>query len=383
MKVLVLGCGEMGETAVRDLHEHGPFDEITVATRTREKAERIVAELSTRPRVSARQVDLDDADLPGLMAGFDVVLNCAGPNYRHEVKVARAAISAGVDLVDINDDYQATFEMLELDTAAREAGVCIVLGMGASPGVNNVLVRAAADRLDRVEEIHTAWVMSAADPGGLALSYHLLYSLSGPALTCRDGALTEVTSFVDGGEVVDFPDPVGPLRVYHVGHPEPITLLRSFPGVRYVDDKATFRPAEFNDLIRQLGRLAREAPGRITVGRHAVDAMDFAAAYLHRTCKSLEGVPREGALRVSVKGLKGGRERTVFFSSAGRLAQGTGIPASIVTIMLAEGAIAGTGVLPPEACVPATDLLYEIFERRNVSELNGWVEEGPARNDNP
>jgi saccharopine dehydrogenase (NAD+, L-lysine-forming) len=305
------------------------------------------------------------------------VVNCIGPNYKYEVRIAQAAIDAGVSLIDINDDTEATLQMLELDTAARNAGIVIVLGLGASPGVNNVLVRAATDQLDHVEEIHTAWVMAGSDPGGLALSYHLLHSLSGRALTVVNGQLVEVESFVDGRERIDFPEPVGPLDVFHVGHPEPITLLRTYPSVLIADDKASFNAPFVNTWIRQLGAMAREAPSPVCVDGRLVDPMDFAAAYLHQRCKSLVDVPKEGALRVHVRGRKGRRRRDVFFSSAGRIAVGTGVPASIGASMLVEGGIRGKGVLPPEACVDATEFLYQITTRRNVAKLNGWSTEEP------
>jgi saccharopine dehydrogenase-like NADP-dependent oxidoreductase len=383
VRVLVLGCGEMGETAVRDLYEYGPFDEITVATRTEAKAAALAEQLSggtarvvpTR-LVMGRSETPEDVDaVARIMDGFDVVVNCVGPNYRYEVRIARAAIRAGVDLVDINDDYETTLEMLELDAAASGAGITIVLGLGASPGVNNVLVRAAADRLDTVEEIRTAWVMAGSDPGGPALSYHLLKSLSDKALTVENGKMVEVESLVDGAEILEFPDPVGPIEVFHVGHPEPITLSRTFPDAHYVDDKASFNVPVVNELIRDLGHLVREAPTGIALNGGEVDAMDFAALYLHRRCKSMVDVPKTGALRVELKGKKGGKTRTVHFSSAGRLSQGTGIPASIGAMMLVEGKVPGKGVRPPEDCIDAREFLYEIFQRRDVAELNGWVED--------
>jgi lysine 6-dehydrogenase len=380
MKVLVLGCGEMGETAVQDLYEHGPFDEIVVATRSPEKAAPLLERLRGRPRrLDVRALEVGDGDgLVQLLRPFDVAVNCVGPNYRYEVRIARAAIEAGVPLVDINDDYETTYEMLELDESARRAGVLVVLGLGASPGVNNVLVRAAADQLDEVEEIHTAWVMAGSDPGGLALAYHLLYSLSGKALTLRDGQMIEVESFVDGRERIAFPEPVGPMDVFHVGHPEPITLQRTFPGVRTADDKASFNAPYVNEWIRRLGGMARECPDPVRVGDRMVTPMDFAAAYFHKRCKALVDVPKEGALRVHVRGRKGTKKRDVYFSSAGRIAQGTGIPAAIGAAMIAERKIEGAGVLPPEACVDPTEFLYQIFTRRNVAKLNGWSEEQPG-----
>ena len=378
MKVLVLGCGEMGETAVEDLYQFGPFDEIVVGTRSVARAREVLARLRGRAvRTSAEAIDVqDEAAVAGLMAGSAVAVNCAGPNYQHEVRVARAALRAKVNLVDINDDYETTFEMLALDEEARAAGVAIVLGLGASPGVTNVLVRAAADQLDVVDEIHTAWVMSAADPGGPALSKHLIHSLSGRALTFRDGRMVEVRSFVDGRERIAFPEPVGEMDVFHIGHPEPITLARTFPGIRYADDKATFRPASINELIVQLGRLVRESPEPLLLDGRLVDPMEFAAASLQRRSRG-QDVSRDGALRVEVLGRRDGRARRIVLSTAGRITHGTGIPAAVGAAMLAKGRIEGAGVLCPEAAIEAHEFLYELFTRRDVAKLNGWAEDVP------
>jgi saccharopine dehydrogenase (NAD+, L-lysine-forming) len=376
MKAIVIGCGEMGETAIADLYEYGEFEEILVATRSPDRAQRLIDSLEGGPtRLRAAKADAGDTDMIArLMEGFDVAVNCAGPNYKYEVPVALAAIKAGVDLVDINDDYETTFEMFELNEKAKEAGIKIVLGLGASPGVNNVLVRAAANQLDEVEEIRTAWVMSGSDPGGLALAYHLLYSLSGPALTYENDEWVEVQSFVDGKERREFPDPVGPVDVYHIGHPEPITLKRTFPAARYIDDKASFVPAEVNDLIVSLGKLVREADGPLTVNGQLIDPMDFAAAYFQRRCRQMSSVDRKAALKVSVTGKKRGEQRTVNFTSSGLLSMGTGIPASIGAIMIVRGDVSGTGVMPPEECIDANDFIYEMIDRREVARLNGWID---------
>jgi len=375
-KALVLGCGQMGEEAIPDLYNFGKFGELAVGTRSLGKAQALLSKLQGKPtKVEAFALDLRQApDLSEILKRFDVVVNCVGPNYKYEVLVAKAAIKAGVPLVDINDDYTTTFEMFELNEEARKAGVAIILGLGASPGVTNVLVRAAANQLDEVEEIHTAWVMSGSDPGGLALSYHLLYSLSGRALTYQDGKLIEVRSFVDGRERLAFPEPVGALDVFHIGHPESITLSRVFKGARIADDKATFNPAVVNDWIVSLGTMAREAGGPVRVNGQEIDPWDFAAGLFTKRCQSLKDVSQQGALRVEVKGRKGNKTKKIFFSTAGRIAQGTGIPASIGAQMLAEGKIEGIGVLPPEACIEPNEFLYELLSR-NVGKLNGWVED--------
>jgi len=51
------------------------------------------------------------------------------------VAVAKAAVEAKVNYIDICDDYEAT-EILfasEIDNAAKEAGITVLTGMGSDP----------------------------------------------------------------------------------------------------------------------------------------------------------------------------------------------------------------------------------------------------------
>jgi saccharopine dehydrogenase (NAD+, L-lysine-forming) len=367
----------MGREVVRDLFDYGDFDEILVGSRHPEKSEEFLASLNGSPtRLQPLRVDAGaPEELVPVMHRADVVVNSTGPNFRYEISVAQAAIAAGVDLVDLNDEFETTLKMFDLDGEARRAGITVVLGLGGSPGINNVLVRAATRQLSNVEEIHTAWVMSALDPGGPALCAHLIYSLSGMAPTVQDGKMMEVRSFVDGKERVDFPPPVGSMDVYHVGHPEPIMLSRSYPMARCVDDKATFNPPGINQLIIRLGDLVRRGDGPVQVGENPVDVMDFAAAFLRARCRECTDVPRDAALLIQVQGRKNGKTVKVCFSATGPLAPATGIPASIGAIMLAQGKITAKGVLQPELCIDSDDFLYEILTRRNVAKLNGWIDD--------
>ena len=377
MKALLLGCGEIGKEALRDLYNYGIFEEIIVGTRTISNSAEFIASLTGRStRIRHVSIDISDSDaVADLMKGCTVAVNCAGPNYKYELPVAHAAIKASVPLVDVNDEYEITYKMYELDDAAKAAGIPIIFGLGGAPGIDNVLVRAAADQLDEVEEIHTAWIMSGADPGGFALSQHLLYSLSDKAYTLEDGVMKEVRSFVDGGEFLGLPEPLGKIEVFHIGHPEPITLSRSYPSAKLVNNKATFVPPIVNQYIRDLGKMVREADGPVMVNGHPVEPMDFAASLLLQKCKNLKNVPPEAGIMVKLKGRKKGKTKKVFFSSVGRLGPATGVPASIGAIMIAQGKVNLTGSMPPEVCIDAHDFIYEVLDRRHLAKLNGWVED--------
>ena len=381
MRALVLGCGEMAQPAIEDLVRHGLFQRVTVASRHPERAERALGAL--RPhhvKLTVARVDaLDTEALVGLMRGHDVACNLAGPNYRNAVAIARAAIAAGISLVDVSDDWAATLELLDLDAAARAAGVTILIGLGASPGVTNVLARYGADRLDGVEEVRTSWIMRGSDAGGPALAAHLLYSLPDRAFVLEDGELREVRPFEDGKETIEYPE-LGPVEVMHIGHPEPLTLARYIEGVRYADDKATFLPVTVNRMIVELGRIAR-ATEPVMVEGHPVDPMAFAAMYLYQTCKSMTDVPKTGALRTEVRGELAGRAVRLVYAAAGRIGIGTGIPCAIGAQLIAAGSVRRKGVFPPEARGGLDpELFLRAVEMRNIGDVHeemlDWEREG-------
>jgi saccharopine dehydrogenase (NAD+, L-lysine-forming) len=353
----------MAQVAIRDLVEHGMFNRVAIATRSRGPADDLVDEIE-RPSVKMEVHELDVRDterLVGLMRGSDAVCNLAGPNYQTAVPVVRAALSAGVSLVDVSDDFESTLEILALDGAARRVGVTVIVGLGASPGVTNVLARYGANRLDRVDEVHTAWIMRGSDPGGAALARHLLYSLPYRAFVFENGAMCEVQPFIDGCETVEFPE-LGAVEVMHIGHPEPFTLPRYIDGVQYADDKATFLPTKVNDLIVRLGPVARFG-GSVEVDGTTIRNMDDAADYLHRMCKGMVNVPKTGAVRTEVRGELEGRRVRLVYAAAGRIAIGTGVPASIGAHMLALGKVRKPGVFPPEACIDPQWFLEAISTR--------------------
>lgn len=372
MRVLVLGCGEMGRVAVRDLVDHFVFKDVTIGTRHPESVEQF---LGTFPhgvvRVRAVPVDVrDPAALVPLMQRHDVVCNLAGPNYLNAVPVARAAIAAGRSLVDVSDDFAATLELLDLHADAARAGITIVVGLGASPGITNILARYGADRLDRVEEVRTSWIMRGSDMGGLALAMHLLHSNTHRAFVFEDGAMREVRPFEDGRETIEYPV-LGPVEVTHIGHPEPFTLSRYLPGIRYADDKATFLPLQVNDLLMELGRVARSGCPVMVEGR-PVDPMAFAAGYVQQYCRRLAGESQTGALRTEVRGELAGRPVRLVYAAAGRIGIGTGVPASIGAMLLAIGKINKPGVWPPEACIDPEWFLSAI-ERRHIGTIEEQV----------
>jgi len=365
MRILCLGCGAMGRVAVRDLVEHGDFTEITVADVDGAKVEALIGELGDE-RLKGATVDVTDrARLVELMQSSDVVLSCVGPFYRYALAVVEAALEAERSLVDICDDYDVTLKVLELDGQAKEKGITIITGMGASPGATNLLAKLGAKRLDGAEEVRIGLVQSAADPeGGPAVIYHVFHAMCGRVPTYRDGRREEVRAFIDGEEELEFPG-LGSFKVYHIGHPEPLTLPRYIPGLKSVSCKLTLNPPQVRELILGLEEMGFTSTEPLAVRGAEIAPLDFSVAYLAHLAGGpmLQGIPYEGAVRVEVSGKREGRPARVTYTAKARMNEGTGITVAVGAQMLASGAIEERGVFPPEGCIDPELFLEEMLKR--------------------
>jgi len=222
----------MGQYAVRATLEFDFVESVVVADLDLDAAERFAANCG--PKAHAAHVEVTDPGrLAELMGDADVVLNTVGPFFRFGVPVLRAAIEARCDYIDICDDWEPTLEMFELDASAREAGVVAVIGVGASPGVSNMLAVEAARELDEVHALFTGWDLDSASPEHhgsepSAATVHGIQQLTGTIRTLRD------RRFVDRAPIqrfdIDYPG-LGRYPVWSIGHPEAVTLPRVYPSL--------------------------------------------------------------------------------------------------------------------------------------------------------
>src|SRR5258706_7706368 len=246
MRAVILGgCGAMGSEATRDLATTSDFDEITIADLNREKAQALAHSLNTstgRGHVRAEYIDASDEDaLVALLRKQDVVVNTM--TYHFGLQATRAAIRAGVNYLDLGGLHN-TPKQLALDSEAQAAGVTIVLGCGATPGVTNILARRGADALDTVEAVHIAFAShrSMAPSPGLLDTMLDEFSPEASRFYYEDGRLVEVQPF-DGARLIAFQPPVGEQEVYFVPHSETHTLPRFIDkGLRRVDVRGAWRP---------------------------------------------------------------------------------------------------------------------------------------------
>jgi len=360
------GAGGMGRTAVRVAAEWEDLGELVVADLDPGAAERFVAELrpSTKAKLTAVAVDVtDEAALGALLSRADVVLNTTGPFYRLGVPILRAAIDAGCAYLDICDDWEPTIDMLTLHERAARRGVLAVIGIGASPGLSNLLAVMACRRLDTVDDLYTAWPVDVelegqspeVEPEGFggtsAALIHWMQQISGEIQVVERGELVSRPPLAP--IALDFPG-TGKGTGYTVGHPEPITL-RTRMGVRGQSANLMVLKASTAAFLQSLG--ADIDARKISLEEAA---KEIAHPGVVRSTKALaRGLTLEGPGALPpffayARGEKDGRPATsgAFVLALPPGMDGvTGIPLALAARQLLDGKLVATGVHPPETVI--------------------------------
>jgi len=320
--------------------------------------------LRASEKVSLIRIDVNDHHgMVSAIKSADVVINCAGPFYKTAVAVARAAVEAKVNYIDICDDYEAA-EILfssDIDNAARAAGITVLTGMGSDPGTNNVIVKWFANKLDRVDEIALFWVVSIAELAGAAWD-HSLHMTIGQIPQYLNGKLEHVEGGT-GVETATFLEPLGTCQVCYVGHPQPLTIPRYIKGVKRVVIKGALIPGWVDQLIKEqkdTGFLSKEP---LDLKGIKVTPYDLTLKLWEAIPNNRDRGPQSSGLKVIVKGERDGKQVTYTADMAGRMAPGTGLPASIAALMLAAGDVTVKGVVAPEGCIDPQKFLTALLQR--------------------
>ena len=364
MKALVLGgTGGMGQGVARDLIKQEKIDQVVLGDINVDPG-RVQEKLKASSKVSLVRIDVNDhAGMVSAIKAVDVVINCAGPFYKTAVAVAKAAVEAKVNYIDICDDYEAADILFksDIDKAAKEAGITVLTGMGSDPGTNNVIVKWYANKLDRVNEIHLFWVVSIAELAGAAWD-HSLHMTLGKIPQYLDGKL----EYIDGGtgeEMAEFLEPLGVCKLRYVGHPQPLTIPRYIEGVKTVIIKGALIPGWVDELIKEQRDTGFLGKDPVEVRGTKVTPYDLTLQLWDTIPETRDKGPFASGLKVIVKGERQGKQVTYTADIVGRMAPGTGLPASIAALMLDAGEVTAKGVVAPEGCIDPDKFLSELLKR--------------------
>jgi Saccharopine dehydrogenase NADP binding domain len=363
MRVLLLGAtGVLGRRAAAELLRQPDVEELWLSGRNGAEVSALADAFGGNSgRVHALPLDLSKN--PSLNPGsepVDVVVSCAGPDYETELAGATVAVDAGSHYVSLCDEYEPAEEVQGLDRRAREAGVTVISGCGVSPGITNLLIAHAVDDADKVESIEISLASSSAETDGEATAKHLLYCLTHKALVVRDGRET-VQRAGSSPKLVFFPEPVGWVETFYIGHPEVLTLPPVYPNLSNLEYRLGLAERVTMDAARAFAFMpfSEREPARrlfLTLTRPARPVID----------RLPPKGPAWSAVRVDVR-IAG---TTVSLGVADKMANLTSVPLTLAALRLGRKEALATGVVPVERAFEVNGFLRDLVKRGiGVAEL--------------
>lgn len=371
MKLVVLGAGRMGAAAAFDLCRQQDVSQVVVVDRDQGHA----AEAARRagPKAVATVADLADASaVARLLQGAKGVFSSA--SYNLNLGLTRVAIDARCSFVDLGGNNDVVRGQLELDRAARDAGVTVIPDCGLAPGLAGWLGARLVAALDSCESLKIR-------VGGLPsdrprpLEYRLVFSVEGlineykeACVVVRDGR-TIVVPALSEIEPLEFPLPFGDLECFHTSGglstlPESLGSLAAnmeYKTIRYPGHAARIQ------LLFDLGLASEES---IEVRGVQVAPRDVLEACLER---ALSGPVDDVVLvRVDAVGHRGGKRVTLRNQIIDRLDRSTGhsamarttaYPATVALLEAVRGKTKLHGVLPGERTLDLDSLVAQVRAR--------------------
>lgn len=383
MKALVLGgAGAVCKETSRDLAQYSDFEEITVADHNRDALDSLLQSIDD-PRFKALSFDANDYEaMLHLFPGFDIVIN--GLPFKYDYPVNKACVETGVNGLDLSSDDP----QFALHERALEKDMLFIPGVGATPGITNVMVRRAAevlDRLDAVDIFFAAFRCLAPAPGLLQTT---LWEFN-PDEEDRQEVYFEdgrwhATPPLSGEITVRFHEHIGEQKVYYVPHDEAYTLPRSYPALRRAAVRGCF-PPHVMDVMGALMRGGLLSSREVRLNEISVPAIELVRHLLARSRFSQENPVWGYGLVVEVQGRRNGRRVKCTYRShhppqeawggQSTYFKNVGIPLSIGAQLLASGQVTARGVVPPELALP-TQPFFEALARRGISVEETIVEVG-------
>ena len=352
-RVLIIGAGGVGGVVAHKCAQTPEFfGEIVLASRTRDKCEKVAAQIK-RP-IRTAQVDADD---PKQVAALirevkpALVINVALP-YQ-DLAIMDGCLEAGVDYLD-TANYEppevAKFEY-SWQWAYRErfekAGRMALLGCGFDPGVTNVFCAYALKH--HFDEIHEVDIMDCnAGSHGKAFATNFNPEINIREITQRgryweNGKWIETEPFAVH-RTFDFPE-IGPREMYLLYHEEMESLVLNIKGLKRIRFWMTFGQ-EYLTHLRVLQNIGLTRIDPVDYEGHKIVPLRFLKSVLPEPSSLGENYTGKTNIGCLIKGIKNGQPRSYYVYNvfdhaecyrevkAQAVSYTTGVPAMIGGIMM-------------------------------------------------
>ena len=218
VKILVLGgAGKIGSAVARDLAGDEEIDSIGIVARNERSLEKTLSWIAS-DKVTAHVLDIADAGATRrLMEKYDVAV-IALPERRSSYRTIEAAIDAGLNVVDVLEEYHRRPDPYEtenlevpsglsldeygesLHRRAIENDVTILDGMGFAPGLSDITLGEGIRKVNALSAVaRVGGIPSKESAGRHPLKYmitwsfgHVLREYMVKVKIIKDGMITEV-----------------------------------------------------------------------------------------------------------------------------------------------------------------------------------------------
>ena len=223
----------------------------------------------------------------------NTVIHTAGPFQGQDYAVARAAIAAGANYVDLADGRDFVAGIVELDQSARQRGVLVTSGASSLPALSSAVVDRYFSRFSRLDSIRHG-IGSGARAPGLATMQGVFGYCGKPFSRLTGGVWNQTYGWLDMTRY-RFPAPVGARMLGSCDVPDLALFPERYPGVQTVNFHAGF--------ASPLGHLFVWAASQLVRARLIASLIPLVKP-LHAISQWLEPfVSDKGGMFVSLEGL--------------------------------------------------------------------------------
>jgi len=358
----ILGLGSMGKIIAKDLVEtfNGKIIYLVRGVNS-------VKDLAKKYNAEIRYADVSKPKtLVKAFKDIDVVIHAA--HHEFNLNVMKACLKSKTNYIDLGGLYHYTKKQLKLNKQFEKNNLTAIIGMGASPGITNVLAKYASKFLDKIENIEIKIgnkdFSTYKQISPLSASYSIqtiLEEFSWKPAVFINGKIKFVEP-ISGREEYKFPEPVGTQKPQYTIHSEIATLPYTLKA-KNVSFKIAFDD-DFVDKIKLLKENGFMSDEKIKIGENEFNIKEVSAKILKKLPKTIpEKINQCEIIRVIVSS----ENKKIILDakiSGEEIDKDTGVPPSIISLMIADGKITDKGVFPPESIIPEKDFFRELAKRK-------------------
>ena len=317
-------------------------------------------------------------------SGATVVVNCAVDDFNADV--ARVCLDLGLNYVDLGAFEKITREQWKMDAQFKEKKILGIMGIGSTPGINNIMLRYIRPQFDTIHTVHLGFTWTSNLP-----VFVTPFSMDAIAWEFQEKA-----KILENGEwVMRAPDEcnldyyyktIGKQKTFYTEHAEYLTFYEYLKdaGIKNIAVCSSF-PKHSRDAINALIGLGFVSKDKIELDGRPIRPLDFTIEVMRRIPVP-ENYTEKEDIWLKVYGKKDGKDVTVEMDAIANTLPGwedatcnidTGMPASILAQMVLKGLIPEHGVFPPEFVVPPLPFFAELGRRKIPVYENGKLVNGP------